>query len=100
MTLVNVVPSFVPQQLAKDAGCLPVPFPGLHLDSVSTELPQNAPLPPLEQFFIFFIKNLFSLIFMCNGLLPVCVSVYHMCAWCPEGQKRASDPWNWANRQL
>lgn len=24
-------------------------------------------------------------------MFPACMSVYHMCAWCPQGQKRPSD---------
>lgn len=29
---------------------------------------------------------------ICMSVLVICISVYHMCSWCPWNQKRVSHP--------
>ena len=40
---------------------------------------------------------------MCMSTLLACMSVHHVCAWCPEKARRGQGrciPWGWAYRQL
>lgn len=34
------------------------------------------------------------------SVVPASAYVHHVCAWCPGGQKRKSDPWNHSYRLL
>lgn len=49
------------------------------LNVISKPQPLNTPLM-WAQLFYFFFKNLFFL--MCMDVLPECMSIYHMWAWC------------------
>lgn len=37
------------------------------------------------------VRVILNIYFMCTGVLPVQMSVYHVYAWCPGRQKRLSD---------
>lgn len=38
--------------------------------------------------------------FICKGVFPACVSMYHTCVWPAQARKGYWVPWNWSYRQL
>lgn len=43
---------------------------------------------------------MYARMYVCMNVLPICISMYHVCAWYTETRRQYQISWDWSCKQL